>query len=189
MRKQGRFFIISGPSGSGKTTLYKRLLEEFKSLAKTVSVTTRQKRPGEKHSRDYFFVTPKMFAFKRKQDHFLEWEKVFDNYYGTPKTQVQALLRKGKDVLLCIDVKGAETVCRKFPQAVKISIKTPSFSVLKKRLADRKSEARMSLALRLKVAREELRQAKTFDYIVVNGHLETAYQKLRSIVHKELHKK
>lgn len=189
MKKKGKFFIISGPSGSGKTTLYKRLLEENRSLAKTISVTTRPKRPEERHGRDYFFVSPKMFNYKRRKGQFLEWQMVFDNYYGTPKIQVEKLLKKGKDVLLCIDVKGARVVCGKFPQTVKIFIKAPSLFILAKRLAERRSEAPASRALRLRVARQELKESKFYNYIIINDNLETAYQKLSSIVQKELQKK
>ena len=95
---RGGIFIISGPSGSGKTTLYKRLLasSRFKRrLAKTVSVTTRAMRPGEKNGRDYFFVSPKMFFYKMRAGHFLESMRVFDNYYGTPLKQVRDLLWAG----------------------------------------------------------------------------------------------
>ena len=188
MRKKGKLFIISGPSGSGKTTLYRRLLDENKSLVKTVSITTRPRRSTEKHGRDYFFVSPPMFNYKRARGHFLEWQKVFDNFYGTPKNQVKDFLKRGKDVLLCIDVKGAKVVCRKFPQTVKIFIKTPTFDILKKRLFGRKSEVDESLELRLKVARQELREAKFYDYVIVNDNLDHAYQRLRSIVCKELQK-
>ena len=129
MSNKGRIVIISGPSGSGKTTLHKRLLESpvlKGKVVKSISATTRPKRPGEKNGRDYVFLTPKMFEHKISQGHFLEWQKVFGNYYGTPRRQAEALLNKGMNVLLCIDVKGARVVCREFPQALKIFIKTPS---------------------------------------------------------------
>ena len=118
MKKTGKIIVVSGPSASGKTTLYKKLLADprfHKKLAKVVSVTTREKRSGEKHGRDYSFVSEKMFLYKKRSGHFLETEKVFDNYYGTPAKNVRDILKKGKNVLLCIDVKGARTIRRKFP--------------------------------------------------------------------------
>ena len=101
--KKGKIIIISGPSGSGKTTLYKKLLANRKlkkEIVKAVSVTTRAKRPGENHRRDYFFVSSKMFQYKKRNGHFLETENVFDNYYGTPKKNVQDILKTGKNMLL-----------------------------------------------------------------------------------------
>ena len=189
MSNKGRIVIISGPSGSGKTTLHKRLLESAAlkgMLVKSISATTRPKRPGEKHGRDYLFLTRKMFEHKVRQGHFLEWQKVFGNYYGTPKRQAMALLDKGVNVLLCIDVKGARVVWENFPGALKIFIKTPSIKVLCDRLTKRASEDRETLALRLKVARQELKEAGHYDHIVVNGHLEHASRDLERIVRREL---
>ena len=128
MRK-GKIIIISGPSGSGKTTLHKKLLLSRRlkrKLVKSVSVTTRPKRPLEKHGRDYLFISKKDFFKKRRAGYFLESKKVFDRYYGTPRKAVDKILKKGKNVLLCIDVKGAKTVFIKRPKAVKIFIKAPS---------------------------------------------------------------
>ena len=189
MSNKGRIVIISGPSGSGKTTLHKRLLESpvlKGKVVKSISATTRPKRPGEKNGRDYVFLTPKMFEHKIRRRHFLEWQKVFGNYYGTPRRQAEALLNKGINVLLCIDVKGARVVRGEFPGALKIFIKTPSMKVLRERLTRRASENQETLATRLKVARQELKEAAHYDHVVVNGHLDHAARKLESIVRKEL---
>ncbi|VAX37484.1 Guanylate kinase [hydrothermal vent metagenome] len=184
--KKGKVFILSGPSGSGKTTLYKKLLATQKNLVKSISVTTRAQRPGEKHGRDYFFVSKKMFLYKRRAGHFLESEKVFDNYYGTPGKGVGELLKSGKNTLLCIDVKGAKTVCRKFPEAVTIFIKTRTLQELKRRLKGRGSEDKKTVRLRLGVAKEELGEAKHYQYIVVNEDLNIASKELENIVEKEI---
>lgn len=189
MRNQGKIFIISGPSGSGKTTLYQRLLASprFKdSLAKTVSVTTRATRPGEKDGRDYCFVSPKMFFYQRRAGHFLESMKVFDNYYGTPLKQVRDLLQDGKNVLLCIDVQGARVVWRKFPQAIKIFVKTSSVEELERRLKGRGSEDVSVIRMRMKTARKELKEAKHYDHIIINDHLPTAYRNLERIVRSSM---
>lgn len=182
---KGRIVIISGPSGSGKTTLHKMLLESPRlkgSLVKSISATTRPKRPGEKHGRDYLFISASMFRYKIKALHFLEWQKVFDNYYGTPKKAVRELLSKGKNVLLCIDVQGAKVVHRLFPDAISVFIKTPSLAVLKDRLESRAQDSHESRALRLKIARKELLEAKNYNFQIVNDRLDVAYRQLESIV-------
>ena len=186
---KGRIVIISGPSGSGKTTLHKKLLTSPKlkgRLMKSISVTTRFPRWGERHGRDYLFMPHKQFLQKRKDGYFLEWQKVFDNYYGTPKENVDRLLRAGKNVLLCIDVKGAKVVARQYPDAVRIFVKVPSMRELKKRLQKRGSESAAHLKLRLKTARQELREAKHYTHTIINDQLSTALRRLIKIVVEEL---
>lgn len=181
---KGRIIVISGPSGSGKTTLSKRLLSrpKFKGkLVRSISATTRLKRPGEKNNRDYIFISPKRFESKIKAGHFLEWQKVFDNYYGTLKKNVEELLKRGKNVLLCIDVKGAKVVFGKFPRAAGIFIKTPAISVLKRRLLAR-GESFLSLKLRLKTAHQELKESAKYDYIIINDDLKKASKNLENII-------
>lgn len=151
-------------------------------LVKSISVTTRPMRPGEKNGKDYLFITPKMFEYKIKAGHFLEWQKVFANFYGTPQKNVRQLLSAGKHVLLCIDVKGAKVVHKMFPDAISVFIKTPSVAVLKKRLEARAQDSHESKALRLKIAQEELREAKHYDYRIVNDRLDVAYRQLEHIV-------
>lgn len=186
--KKGRIVIISGPSGSGKTTLYKKLLlsKNFKgNLVRSISMTTRPKRKGEKDGRDYSFISEKKFLYKKKAGHFLECQKVFRSYYGTPHKNVREFLKKGKHVLLCIDVKGAMVVWRKHPDALKIFIKTPSMAILKKRLASRATECKKELKIRLKTAQSELKEAKYYDYVVVNDSLKKAFNRLKEIIRIE----
>jgi len=189
MMKKGKIFILSGPSGSGKTTLYRQLLKSRKlkgKIVKSVSVTTRPQRREEVHGRDYFFVSRSMFLHKKRSGHFLESQKVFDNYYGTPKASVARLLKEGKHTLLCIDVKGARVVCRKFPKAITIFIKTKTFHELKKRLLKRGSEDKKRLFLRLQTAKKELREAKNYKYIVINDQIRKALQRLEAIILSEI---
>ncbi len=186
---RGRIIILSGPSGSGKTTLHQKLLESpvFKrKLVKSLSATTRSPRSGEKNGRDYLFLSKEEFLAKKKNGDFLECMQVFDNYYGTPKDKVEAALEKGKNVLLCIDVKGAAVVSGKRKDALKIFIKTPTLKELKSRLQKRATEDLKSLNLRLKIAKEELKQARHYDYVVINDTLSRAYRQLAGILRKEI---
>jgi guanylate kinase len=184
--KPGKIFIISGPSGSGKTTLYKKLLAKEQRLVKSISITTRYRRENEKHGRDYFFVSPRMFQYKKHTGQFLESQKVFDNYYGTPKKNVKNLIAKGKNVLLCIDVKGAKLIRQLLPKAITIFVKTSSFAILRKRLANRGTENKDTVNLRLKTARKELKEAKNYKYVIVNDRLSAAFKELQQIISKEL---
>ena len=184
-----RIVIISGPSGCGKTTLHKALLLNplLKGrIVKSISATTRAKRPGELSGRDYLFLSTKIFEGRIQKGYFLEWEKVFDHYYGTPRKQALNLLKKGINVLLCIDVKGAKTVSDEFPTALKIFIKAPSMKVLEARLRARGSESKESLALRLKIARSEVKEAKAYDHVIINADLKKALEKLQQVVCQEI---
>ena len=185
----GRIVIVSGPSGSGKTTLHKMLLASPKlkdRLVKSISATTRLPRAGERDGKDYIFLTPNQFLSHRRQGYFLEWQKVFNQYYGTPNRCVQQLLRQGKNVLLCIDVKGARVAWRKHPRALKIFIKVPSLAILKKRLLARGTEDPSDLALRLATARKEMQEARHYDHVIVNDRLREAYRHLEQVVLHEL---
>lgn len=187
--KKGKIIILSGPSGSGKTTLYNKLLAQAyfkKKLVKSVSVTTRKKRLGEQNGRDYVFISKKMFLYKKKAGHFLESEKVFDNYYGTPQKSVRQILMKGKSVLLCIDVKGANTLRNHVSGVVGIFVKTPSLLELKKRLEKRGTEDVRTMHQRLSIARQELKDISKYDYVVVNKKIEDSVQKLSEIIRSEI---
>ncbi len=181
----GKIIILSGPSGSGKTTLYQKLLASRKlsrHLVRCVSMTTRSQRTGERHGRDYFFLSQKKFLHKRRAGQFLESQKVFDNYYGTPRKGVADLLRAGKNVLLTIDVKGAQVVRRKIPQAITIFVKVPSLAILKKRLKRRGTETRQAFSLRMRVASQEMKQARHYDHVIVNDRLFHCYKELESLI-------
>lgn len=187
--KKGRIVILSGPSGAGKTTLYKKLFKSNrlkKILVKSISVTTRDKREGERNGQEYIFISKKMFLFKKRAGHFLESQKVFNDYYGTPNKKVQELLKKGKNVLLCIEVKGSRVVWLKNPDALKIFIKTPSFRALSKRLKKRATENVKDLEIRLRTAKKELKEARHYDFIIINDNLSLAYRKLEDILFKHL---
>ncbi len=183
MRK-ARIVILSGPSGSGKTSLYKKLLASRKFrkiLVKSISVTTRERRPNERHSHDYFFVSKRMFEYKKRAGHFMESQNVFGQYYGTPKQNVRRLLKSGVNVLLCIDVKGAKQVMRQHKNVLKVFVKTPTFRDLQTRLKGRKTEKSQDLSIRLQTARKELREQQHYDYVIINDQLEKAYRRLAKL--------
>jgi len=191
MRRQGpkraRLFVISAPSGCGKTTLCNRILKDKIGLAKSVSMTTRRPRKGEKEGLDYRFVSEKRFRDIAKKDGFLEYENNFGHMYGTPKKFIEDNLGKGKPVLLSIDVKGAMKVKAAHPEdSVLIFLLPPSIAALKRRLCSRESEDRRSLSRRLGLAKEEISHKDKYDYRLVNDNLERAHQKLKKIIFAEL---
>ena len=127
-----------------------------------------------------------MFVYKIRAGHFLEWQKVFKYYYGTPLRKVKELLNKGRHVLLCIDVKGAKVVWRKFPQTIKIFIRPPSLAVLKSRLKKRGTESPQDLKIRIQTAKEELLEARHYDIVVVNDDLQLAYNRIKKFLKERL---
>ncbi|MBF0388233.1 MAG: guanylate kinase [Candidatus Omnitrophica bacterium] len=180
-----RVIILSGPSGAGKTTLHDRLLAAPRfagKLVRSVSATTRQPRGQEQEGRDYFFVSVKMFEARIKRGAFLEWARVFDNYYGTPLKYVRENLKQGKSVLLCIDVQGGRQIKQKLPEAVAIFVKTPTIAELGRRLTARKTDSKASVALRLETAGKELKEACFYDHVLVNDDLARAGQELEALV-------
>ncbi len=184
-REKGLLIVISAPSGTGKTTLCHMLLKEFPNIKFSVSFTTRKPRPGEVNGKDYWFVTREEFLQKVKEGDFLEWAEVYGNLYGTSKSQVLKALNEGKDILLDIDTQGALQVKENFSDAVLIFILPPSLKELERRLRKRGTDPEEVIEKRLKVAREEIKRAKFYDYIVVNDILEVAYSKLKSIITAE----
>jgi guanylate kinase len=183
-RKRGLLIVLSSPSGGGKTTIAQRLLKRDKNIIRSVSCTTRKPRLGEKSGRDYFFVTPARFKAMAAQKKFLEWARVHQNFYGTPRHWVEGQLKKGRDVLFVIDVQGGKSIKREEPRALLVFLKPPSFAVLKKRLLGRQSEDETGLKVRLKDAKWELAQSRHYDYQVVNDRLATAVSDVLKIIRK-----
>jgi len=182
-----KLFVISAPSGSGKTTLCNKLLQSDLGLERSVSMTTRRPRAGEKNGIDYRFVPEGYFRRAIKSGGFLEYEENFGHLYGTPRKFIEDNLKKGKSVLLSIDVKGAMKVRRAYPRgSVLIFILPPSITALKKRLAARRSEDEGAVSTRLKLARKEISYRGRYDYAIVNDRLGAAYKRLKKIVISEL---
>lgn len=174
--------MISAPSGVGKTTLCRRLLERISGISFSISYTTRNHREGEFDGIDYHFVTQDRFKEMISADSFLEWARVYGNFYGTKKSEVLSRLKLGEDVLLDIDVQGARQVRRLFPGAILIFLLPPSWSVLEARLRGRGSEDSSRLKLRMDNAKSETSAVHEYDFAVINDDLLRATEDLKSIV-------
>ena len=192
MSRQGKLFVISASSGTGKTTLAQELLRENKNLIQSISYTTRAKRPTEVNGKDYKFVSKREFLEIKKKDGFLEWANVFGRYYGTSKKEVEEHLKRGRDILLLIDVQGAKKVKTVKPDAVFIFLSPPSKDELRKRLEKRATESKVEISRRLKVATSELRELNAMydgrwlcDYRIVNRDIYKCREILKSIIHAE----
>lgn len=179
---KGNLIIISSPSGGGKGTLIKEILKTTPDIGYSVSYTTRPAREGEVNGRDYLFVSYQEFSDLIKQDEFLEYAEVHGNFYGTSKTRVNHEIENGRDVILEIDVQGADNIIKNFSDAVSIFILPPSFEVLKARLTARATETDENLTLRLKNSFGEVQKFKEFQYVVVNDVKQTATNNLRNII-------
>ncbi len=180
--RAGRLFVVSAPSGAGKTTLCRLLREAFPDLAYSVSATTRPPRKGEMDGVDYHFVDVETFRDGIAGGRWAEWAEVHGNYYGTPAAFLEDCRRKGIDVLMDIDVKGALQILSRFPDAVTVFIMPPSLEVLRERLTGRGSEPDANLAVRLDNAQWEMDQRHRYRHVIVNDRLETAAQELRRLV-------
>jgi len=182
MCDRGILFVVSGPSGVGKGTLCSLLLKQIDNIFLSISLTSRPKRGKEKDGVDYYFTSAEDFEEKIRKNEFLEWAKVYNNYYGTPKKIVEEKLDQGHDVLLEIDVQGAMKVKQNMPDGVFIFIMPPALEELEKRILKRGTESEESLRLRMRKAQEELKASSFYEYVIVNDDLEIAAQKLQSIV-------
>jgi guanylate kinase len=185
IRREGIIFILSAPSGTGKTTLIKGLRAAYPELRLSISCTTRERRQGEMHGRDYYFVGLTKFAAMKAKGDFAEWAKVHDFLYGTPRRPLDQSIRLGRDILLDIDVQGARAIKRKYPQAVSIFLVPPSWRELQRRLARRGTDGKEIIRRRLLNARSEIRDIFKYDYYVVNRQLEESLALLESIVEAE----
>lgn len=180
---RGQLFVISAPSGAGKTTILKTVLKELPAVGFSVSHTTRTPRPGEENGRDYFFVNREEFAALREAGDFLEWAEVHGNFYGTSEQAVDSHLASGRDLILDIDVQGAEQLkARPGLSATFIFIAPPTLTELKRRLSGRQTESAETIALRLQNATRELQAAERYDYIIINDDLDQARAMLTAIV-------
>lgn len=183
--KQGRLFVISAPSGAGKTTLVRELTRLEPALRFSVSYTTRHPRRGERDGEDYVFVSTDEFRRMIDDGEFLEYARVFDNYYGTARSQAAERMAEGHDVLLEIDWQGARQVREAMPECISIFILPPSRAELERRLRGRGTDPGAVIERRLREAREELSHWDEFDYVIINDDLERARDELHAIIRGE----
>ena len=179
---RGILFVISSPSGGGKGTLIRRLLDTVPGVSYSISWTTRDARPSETDGLNYHFVSEEEFERMRASGGFLEWAVVHGHLYGTARSVVEQELNEGHDIILEIDVQGAEAVRAAFDSVVSIFILPPSFEVLRARLSARMTERQEEFELRLSNARGEVEQYRHFDYVILNDEVERAAAQLSGIV-------
>jgi guanylate kinase len=181
-RKEGLLFVVSAPSGAGKTSLCRAVTDALENLTHSISYATRKPRPGEIDGRDYYFVSQQRFQEMVRAGDFAEWAEVHSNLYGTSRRVLDDMIAKGVDIILDIDTQGAKQIKAKFDTAVFIFIMPPSLDILEERLRNRKSDHDEEIRKRMRRAREEIRDYRMYDYIVVNRDFDRALTELRSIV-------
>lgn len=182
-KSKGLLIVVSGPSGTGKDTICNKVVEEMKDTKISVSMTTRALRGKEQNGVDYYFVTKEEFEEKIKNNEFLEYAVVHDNkYYGTPKSQLEEDINKGKNVILVIDIQGALKVKEKVEEALFIFIMPPSMEELKNRLIKRGTESKDKILERFKTAYNEINEYTKYNYVVVNDKIKNAVEKVKSII-------
>ena len=174
-------FVLTGPSGCGKSTILTHLLKDLGHLQFSVSHTTRAPRVSEMNGREYYFISPAEFTRMVRRNMFLEWAEVHGNFYGTSKKEIEAKTKKG-DVVLDIDVQGARSLRKCRLAAVYIFILPPRAADLRKRLIDRGEDSPAAIRYRLANARKEIRDAPSFDYVIINDRLNRAILELEAIV-------
>ncbi len=175
--------IIAAPSGAGKSSFVERVCQEMPILCDTVTYTTRPMRPGEAEGVPYHFVNPEKFMELVNQDFFVEWAEVHGNLYGTPMHQLEDAWKENRVIIMDVDVQGAATFKRKFPQSVSLFILPPSIEELRRRIVKRQGGREpVDLQIRLRNAQDELTHASSFDYQIINDDFEKSYQEFKKIV-------
>lgn len=181
--KKGDLIVISAPSGTGKTTIVKEVLKKFPQLVFSISATTRRKRENEIQGKDYFFLSEKEFRKRIEQNEFIEWEEVYDGcFYGTLRSFFDENVALGKKILMDVDVKGALSIKRIFPEAILVYIVPPDRDELVKRLTKRNTEDDESLKKRIERAEMELNQQDKFDHTVMNEELDKAIEDTKVLI-------
>ena len=185
-KRKGLFIILSSPSGAGKTSLAKKLLKNSKNIELSISYTTRKKRPLERNSKDYNFISKEEFMKLKKKKYFIEWAKVFNNYYGTSLIKVKKINNKGKDVLFDIDWQGSRKIKKKLgKEVVSIFILPPSKKELIRRLKKRAQDPAHIVKQRLSFYKKELSHWNEYKYVLINKNLTETLKKVKSIIEAE----
>ncbi len=180
--KKGQLFVITAPSGTGKTTIIDIIRKKIEGIGYSVSHTTRPPRTGEVNGVHYYFVTRKDFEKMIEAHEFVEWAVIYDHLYGTSMSSVESTLSSGKDLLLDLDIQGAQEIKKQFPEATLIFILPPSLEILHERLQGRSSQDDTSIGLRMGKAAEEIRKCRDYDYLVINDDLNQAAREVEAII-------
>ena len=184
--RQGLMLVLSSPSGAGKTSIARALLKRDQNITMSVSATTRPRRPGETEGKDYYFVDEQRFKTDINKGLFLEYARVFDNYYGTPLGPVQDLLSSGRDVLFDIDWQGTQQIKAKArDDLVSVFVLPPSTAELERRLLSRAQDSAEVVADRMARAADEMSHYPEYDYIIVNHELEASIDAVHTILKAE----
>lgn len=186
IQRRGLMFVLSSPSGAGKTTISRALLERDPEIFMSVSLTTRPKRPGEVAGKDYNFVDTEAFNLMVNRDELLEYAKVFDHYYGTPRAPVMQALEAGRDVLFDIDWQGTQQLAEKAREdVVSVFVLPPSTAELERRLKSRAQDSAEVVANRMRRAPDEMSHYREYDYIIVNRNIEKSIAMVMAILQAE----
>jgi guanylate kinase len=184
--RRGIIFILSAPSGAGKTTIYRAALKAIKNLEFSISLTTRERRKNEAEGIDYSFVSEEEFNRRQSSGELAEWARVFESSYGTPRAPLDAAIASGRDILLDIDIQGAQQIRAKYPRdAVSIFVLPPTLEELAGRLRGRATEDESKIQHRLQKAREEAEAYPEYDYLIVNAEISRSVTQLETIVNAE----
>ena len=186
IERRGLLLVLSSPSGAGKTTLARRLIDADPDISMSVSVTTRKPRPGEEEGRDYVFVDEAKFKRMAEDGELLEWARVFDNFYGTPRAPVEAAIAQGKDILFDIDWQGAQQLSEKMKHDVaRVFVLPPSAASLEERLRTSAQDSDDVVRRRMSQASDEISHWPEYDYVIVNTDLPTSMEGLTAILAAE----
>ncbi|MDY5964981.1 MAG: guanylate kinase [Peptostreptococcus porci] len=185
VKKKGLLIVISGPSGAGKGTICKKLVEKHEKISLSVSATTRKPREGEIEGVSYYYKSKSEFENMIDNDEFLEFAKIYENYYGTPKKTIFDEISKGNDVILEIEMQGAMQVKKSYPEAVFVFILPPSLSELKSRIVGRGTETNAQIEMRLNSAYNEIKLVGEYDYFVFNNVVEKSVEDIEKIIMSE----
>lgn len=182
MNKERYLLVLSGPSGSGKDTVVQRLMQLHENIELSVSATTRGMREGEQEGVNYYYMTVPDFEKMIEDGRVLEYTKYCDNYYGTPRDQVEERLEKGTTVVLVIEVEGGQNIKKLYPDSTAVFVTPPSFDELERRLRSRGTDSEEAIQKRLSRAREEIEFARDYDYHIVNDDLDACAEELYRIL-------
>jgi guanylate kinase len=190
LSKRPLLIVVSGPSGAGKDTVLTRMKESGIPLEYVVTATTRPQRDNEKNNIHYHFISTERFQEMIERKEFLEWANVYGNWYGVPKKPIKRALDKGQDTIVKVDIQGATTIKKILPQGVYIFLVPPSIEELASRLKLRRTESSFDLDVRIKTAKQEIKQLSLFDYVVVNKQdkVDQAVSVIKAIISAEKHR-